>query len=72
MLRRWMNGEGGPFLVGTSGLGTGLNYKHVRLVVHVDEPYSLVAFAQELGRAGRDGKGAESMIILARGWRPDG
>lgn len=30
------------FLTGTSGLGAGLDYLHVRLVVHMDEPCGLI------------------------------
>ena len=68
-LTRWMAGERGAFLVGTSGLGAGLNYLSVRLVVHVDEPYSLVAFSQESGRGGRDQQAAESLVLLPEGWQ---
>jgi len=31
-----------PFLVGTDGLGPGLDYPHVRLVLHIDAPYGLI------------------------------
>ena len=70
ILTRWMAGGEGPFLVGTSGLGAGLNYPSVRLVVHIDEPYSLVAFSQESGRGGRDQQAAESLVLLPEGWQP--
>jgi hypothetical protein len=70
ILNRWRAGTFGPFLVGTSGLGAGLNYASVRLVVHADEPRTLVAFSQESGRAGRDQEAAECVVVLRRGWRP--
>ncbi|CCG85037.1 protein of unknown function, partial [Taphrina deformans PYCC 5710] len=66
-INAWKAGLRGPFIVGTSGLGTGLDYASVRLVVHVEEPYSLIDFAQESGRAGRDGQKAESLIVLLAG-----
>jgi hypothetical protein len=56
--------------VATSALSAGFDYAHVRLVIHVDEPSSLIDFAQESGRAGRDGKEAYSLVLLARRWKP--
>jgi hypothetical protein len=68
VLEAWTEGGGSPFLVGTSGLGAGLDYAHVRLVLHVGEPYGLVDFVQESGRAGRDGMAAESAVLLRHEW----
>ncbi|CCG85124.1 putative helicase hus2 [Taphrina deformans PYCC 5710] len=67
VINAWKAGLRGPFIVGTSGLGTGLDYASVRLVVHVEEPYSLIDFAQESGRAGRDGQKAKSLIVILAG-----
>ena len=50
IIKAWVSGRSSPFLVGTSGLGAGLDYPSVRFVIHVDEPYSLMEFAQEFGR----------------------
>jgi superfamily II DNA helicase RecQ len=38
-------------------------------VVNVDELESLIIFAQESGRAGRDGKRAYSMVLLPPAWQ---
>lgn len=38
--------------------------------MNLDEPESLVIFAQESGRAGRDGKRAYSMLLLPATWQP--
>lgn len=70
ILTSWAAGSSSPFLVGTSGLGAGLDYPQVRLVLHVDQPYSAIEFVQEAGRGGRDGEEAESIVILRHGWQP--
>ena len=41
-------------MVATSGFGTGVDYAHVRAVVHVGGAYSVLDLVQELGRGGRD------------------
>ena len=40
----------------------------MRLVVNVNEPESLVLFAQESGRAGRDSSKAYSLVLLLLTW----
>lgn len=70
IISSWASGEGSPFLVGTSGLGAGLDYPSVRVVMHVDEPYGLMEFVQESGRGGRDGAPAESIVVLRHAWKP--
>jgi hypothetical protein len=59
-----------PVIVATSALGPGFDYLHVRLVVHVGEPELMTDFSQESGRAGRDEKKAESVILLRATWKP--
>ncbi|RPB18138.1 hypothetical protein L211DRAFT_854421 [Terfezia boudieri ATCC MYA-4762] len=55
----------GPSLITATGsLGAGLNPKDVRLVIHAGGAWSLIDFAQESGRAGRDGKSAKSIVLL--------
>jgi superfamily II DNA/RNA helicase len=53
ILDRWTQASNTPHIVATTSLAEGFDYPHVRLVMNVDEPESLVIFAQESGRAGR-------------------
>ncbi|KAI7295671.1 hypothetical protein KC343_g82 [Hortaea werneckii] len=70
ILDRWIETPGTPYIVATTAIAEGFDYPHVRLVMNVDEPESLVIFAQESGRAGRDGKRAYSMVLLPATWQP--
>ena len=72
ILDRWIRTSNAPYVVATTALAEGSDYLHVRLVMNVDEPDSLIIFAQEsgrAGRAGRDGKQAYSMVLLPLTWQ---
>lgn len=54
-------------VVATSALGMGVDIPDVRCVVHVDWPFSMLDYAQESGRAGRDGLRSEAILIVQDG-----
>ncbi|BFZ55994.1 hypothetical protein PYCC9005_003036 [Savitreella phatthalungensis] len=67
ILAAWRQDSSRLVIVGTTALGTGLDCADIRLVVHSNAPYSLIDYAQEIGRAGRDGKGAWSYVLMPSG-----
>ena len=42
-----------------SALGLGIDVPDIQVVVHIGKPYSLVEYAQQSGRAERDGQRSE-------------
>ena len=51
-----------PVIVATRAFGLGINKSNVQFVIRNSLPPSISAWAQELGRAGRDGQYAEAHI----------
>ena len=66
---KWLNGKI-PFVICSSAFGMGINKSDVRWVVHFHPPHLISEYVQEIGRAGRDGKPAEALILVGEptGW----
>lgn len=62
MLEEFIEGKQ-QVIVATSALGMGVDIPDIRCIIHVDRPRTLLDYAQESGRAGRDGLRSEAVVI---------
>jgi ATP-dependent DNA helicase RecQ len=58
------------YVVCTCAFGMGINKANVRWIAHFQPPVLLAEYIQEIGRAGRDGKPAEALLLVCEptGW----
>jgi len=51
-------------MVATSAFGMGIDKSNIRYIVHCQVPGSLEQYVQEIGRAGRDGRPADCILLF--------
>lgn len=69
---RSLTGQTERVFTATNALGEGVNAASIRVVIHVGIREKLKQYVQESGRAGRDGKASEAIIMRAHWTHPDG
>ncbi len=63
--RRFSDGDD-MLVLATNAFGMGVDRPDIRAIIHAQMPGSVEAYAQEIGRAGRDGRDARCLLLAAQ------
>lgn len=66
-IRKAWESADGRVVVATNAFGLGIDRPDVRVVVHIGPIYQMRNYGQESGRAGRDGKRSQAIILMPVG-----
>jgi RecQ family ATP-dependent DNA helicase len=66
-IRQAWESADGRVVVATNAFGLGIDRPDVRVVVHIGQIHQMRNYGQESGRAGRDGKPSEAIIMVPAG-----
>jgi superfamily II DNA helicase RecQ len=58
---QWTSG----LMFATGSLGAGVDIMKIRTVIHLNEPYGMIDFDQEVGRGGRSEEHVRSLTLLS-------
>lgn len=65
----WSSGRT-PIMIATTAFAYGIHDTRCHRIIHVDGAYDLDTYAQAVGRSGRDGRDAQSIILLTQSSSP--
>ena len=70
-IQEWFYTSTDGILTATIAFGMGIDKKNIRTVIHMEPSLTVEAYLQESGRAGRDGKKSQAVMLISKDDIPD-